>query len=136
MKRDFCDFSRIPARHDAINVRLEHWARWVAVRPQPWKTQPMFRQYRAPRQYAYETADIKVPPNTLECHEVERAVAFLPDKNRAAVRWFYVYRHDPSAMARHLAVSTAGLLKLVEDARDMLKNRLCERIKPDTMRES
>lgn len=135
MKRDFCDFSRIPARHDAINVRLEHWARWVAVRPQPWKTQPMFRQYRS-HAWQWHMPEIKFELNTIECHEVERAVAFLPDKHRSAVRWFYVYRHDPGAMARHLAVSTAALLKLVEDARDMLKNRLCERIKPDTMRES
>lgn len=135
MKREYCDFSRVDARHDAINLRLEHWAIWVSVRPQPWKTHPMFRQYRS-HAWQWHMPEIKIQINTLECHEIERAVSFLPDKHRAAVRWNYVFRKDPSAMARTLAVSNAGLLKLVEEARDMLKNRLRDKIKPDTMRES
>ena len=117
------DFSHIPARHEAIDRRLNDWARWVTVKPRAWACQPMFRQYRAPRQYEHQ-ATIHIEVNQIEAHDVEKAVASLPLKNRDAIRWFYVFNRNPLGMARSLAVSTDGLLDLVTDARDMLKNRL------------
>lgn len=119
------DLHHIDARHDAINIRLEQWARWVTVRPQAWKMQPMFRSYRAPRQYAYETADIKVAPNTLECHEIERIVSHLPEKHRHALRWFYVYPYiSDSRIRRELGETRAGLVDLLHRSRSMVVNRL------------
>ena len=117
------DFSHIPARHEAINQRLEDWSRWVKVKPQAWACQPMFRQYRAPRQYEHQ-ATIRIEINQIEAHQTEKEVANLPIKHRDAIRWFYVYNKNPLGMARSLAVSTDGLLELVTDGRDMLKNRL------------
>ena len=117
------DFSHIPERHEAIDQRLIEWARWVRVKPSAWFTQPMFRQYRAPRQYEHQ-ATVHIQINSIEAHEVEKAVSSLPDKHRDAIRWFYVFNKNPLGMARNLAVSTDGLLDLVTDARDMLKNRL------------
>ena len=117
------DFSHIPARHEAIDRRLNDWARWVTVKPRAWACQPMFRQYRAPRQYEHQ-ATIRVEVNSLEAHETEKAVASLPMDHRDAIRWFYVFNKNPLGMARSLAVSTDGLLDLVTDGRDMLKNRL------------
>lgn len=121
------DYSHIPARHDAINLRLEHWAIWVRVRPQAWKMQPMWRQYRAPRQY--EVTEVKIELNTLECHEIERAVSILPDKIRTAIRWSYVYPGiHPNMLRRHLGVTTEALCQLLHDGRTMLINRLRERL--------
>jgi DNA-directed RNA polymerase specialized sigma24 family protein len=117
------DFSHIPARHEAIDQRLTEWARWVRVKPQQWACQPMFRQYRAPRQYEHQ-ATVHIQINTIEAHEIEKAVGNLPMKHRDAIRWFYVFNKNPLGMARSLAVSTDGLLDLVTDGRDMLKNRL------------
>lgn len=126
MKRD-CDFSRIDAKHDAINLRLEEWARWVRVRPQPWKMQPMFRLYKAPPQW--EPREIHIEPNTIECMEMEKAVYWLPEKHRTAIRWNYVYPNiHPGVIQRKLAVTIDGLSQLVNDGRDMLKNRLKQKL--------
>ena len=119
------DFHHIPARHDAINLRLEQWARWVAVRPQPWKMQPMFRLYKAPPQW--EARELKVEINTLEAHEIEKMVSQLPDKPRAALRWAYVYSYiHHGAIQRKLGVTTQELETLINNGRDMLKNRLAQ----------
>jgi len=55
---------------------------------------------------------------------MEKAVYALPEKHREAVRWWYVYRRDPVAMARKLGVSKQGLADLVEAGRTMLNNRI------------
>lgn len=123
------DLNHIPARHDAINLRLEEWARYVRVRPQAWGTQPMFRHYRAPRQYESQ-AVTHVEINTLDAHEIERAVSHLPDKHRAAIRWYYVFAKKISItkMRQELGVTVEALAGLVDAARDMLKNRIRQRM--------
>jgi len=55
---------------------------------------------------------------------MEKAVYALPEKHREAVRWWYVYRRNPAAMARSLGVSKQGLADLVEAGRTMLQNKL------------
>ena len=122
------NFDQMPARHDAIDLRLREWSRWVKVTPQRWATQPMFRNYRAPKQY--ET-DLYVPIaiNTLAAHEVEKAVSFLPEKHRTAIRWHYVWPGlHVNAVRRELGVTEDALLALVNDGRDMLINRLRQRL--------
>lgn len=117
------DLHHVPARHYYINLRLEHWARWVAVRPQPWKASPMFRLYKPPPQW--EARELKVEINTLEAHEIEKMVSQLPDKHRSALRWAYVFGHiHHGAIQRKLGVTTQELETLINKARDMLKNRL------------
>lgn len=118
------DFSRIPTRHDAINLRLEQWAKWVSVRPQAWKVQPMFRQYRS-HSWQWHSPEIKTELNTLECVEIEKMVSQLPDKHRTAIRWAYVFPWiAPSVIRRELALTKEGLEQLLTDARDMLVNRM------------
>lgn len=118
------DFSRIPTRHDAINLRLEQWARWVSVRPQAWKVQPMFRQYRS-HSWQWHAPEIKVELNTIECCETEKLVSQLPEKHRAAIRWAYVFPWiAPSVIRRELALTKEGLEQMLTDARDMLVNRM------------
>ena len=120
------DLNHIPARHDAINLRLEEWARWVRVKPAAWAMQPMFRMYRAPKQWE---SDLHVPIaiNSLDAHEMERAVSFLPDKNRTAIRWSYVFPNIPVNVVRQeLGVTREGLAELMNDGRSMLINRLRE----------
>ena len=129
MRNDTNDFSRIAARHDAINLRLEQWAQWVSVRPQAWKMLPMWKFYKAPKQW---DSDLYIPIeiNSLEAHEIERAVAMLPEKNRTAIRWFYVFKFiHAGKMRRELAVTDEGLANLVHDGRSMLIDRLKQRLK-------
>ena len=83
----------------------------------------MWRNSRTSRQWEVSPY-IGVPVNTLDAVLVEKAVYALPEKHREAVRWWYVYRRDPVAMARNLGVSKQGLADLVEAGRTMLKNRI------------
>lgn len=129
MKRDTCDFFRIEAKHDNVNLRLEHWARWVTPRPQVWKTQPMFRGYRS-HAWQWEAPELKIELNTLECAEIEKIVSYhLPEKNRDALRWCYVYPWIPvNLVRRELAVTRDGLQELISNGRTMVKNRLRQQL--------
>ena len=121
------DLHHIDARHDAINLRLEAWARWVTVRPQPWRMQPMFRLYKAPPQW--EPRELRVEVNPNEAMEIERAVYHLPEKHRTVVRWFYVYPYiSDSRIRREVAETRQGLYELLVDSRDMVRNRLREHL--------
>lgn len=117
------DYTHVPERHEAIHARLENWARWVRVRPHGWQVAPMFRLYQS-KARQWEAPVIQNPVDTLDAVLVEKAVYALPDKHREAVRWWYVYRRDPVAMARNLGVSKQGLADLVDAGRTMLQNRL------------
>ena len=118
----FVDFHHVKDTHREIDAQLCAWARWVRVRPSGWQTHPMFRQYRS-HAWQWERPVIQDPVNTLEAHKIEKAVAKLPDKQRDAVRWSYVFRNNPNQMARRLGVSMGGLLELVVQGRTMLVNR-------------
>lgn len=123
MKReDFVDFFHIPSGHLAIHERLNAWARWVKVRPHGWQTAPMFRQYRS-KAWQWERPEVRTPINTLEVVEMEKQVSGLPEKEREAVRWAYVFGGAPVAMCRKLGVSRQGLMDLIHAGRTMLVNR-------------
>ena len=117
------DYNHIKPEHEAIHAMLVNWERWVRVRPHGWLTHPMWRNSRTSRQWEVSPY-IGVPVNTLDAVLVEKAVYALPEKHREAVRWWYVYRRDPVAMARNLGVSKQGLADLVEAGRTMLRNRI------------
>lgn len=122
MKReDFVDFHLVADNHAALHLRLEQWARWVKVRPHGWQVAPMFRQYRS-KAWQWERPVPKAAINTLEVVAMEKQVSRLPDKEREAIRWVYVFGGSPAAMARHLGVSKAGLMELVSAGRTMLVN--------------
>ena len=127
------DLFHISPRHEAIDARLCEWSRWVRVKPQAWATQPMFRYSKSnARQWEVDPV-IHIAINTLDAHEVEKAVAGLPEKHRSALRWAYVFNHIPDARIRAaLGVTMDGLTKLIDDSRDMVKNvmRVNQREKP------
>ena len=107
------DLNHIEQRHAAIDTRLGQWARWVRVRPSGGATAPMFRMYQS-KARQWHAPVIQTPVDTLDAVLVEKAVAALPEKHRAAVRWSYVFSGNPVAMARSLAVSKQGLADLVD----------------------
>ena len=93
-----------------------------------WAVAPMFRLYKAPKQFE---SDLYVPIaiNTLDASEMERAVSFLPDKHRTAIRWAYVHSHIPvGKVQRELGATREALAGLIHDGRSMLVNRLRERL--------
>jgi hypothetical protein len=119
---DFVDFFLIAPQHEAVDERLRAWAAWVRVRPHGWQVAPMFRQYRS-NAWQWERPELKASVNIPEAVEMEKAVSLLPEKNREAIRWVYVWRDSPVATAKRLAVTKQGLLDLIHAGRAMLKNR-------------
>ena len=117
------DYCYVSLEHELIHARLVNWERWVRVRPHGWFTHPMFRNFRASKQWE-ASPHIGTPVDTLDAALMEKAVYALPEKHREAVRWWYVYRRNPAAMARSLGVSKQGLADLVEAGRTMLQNKL------------
>ena len=79
------DFSHVPTRQDAIHLRLEQWGHWVRVHPRAWATHPMWRNAKTPRQWDIDP-HIAETINTLEAHEIERAVSLLPEMHRIVLR--------------------------------------------------
>jgi hypothetical protein len=123
------DFHRVEPRHDDVHAILEQWGRWVQVVPKLWGSQPMFRGYQSKARHWDVCPLIQVPINTLQTSETERAVAFLPDKHREAIRWFYAFWWvHPGVIQRGLCVNALGLMELLTQGREMLKNRLHEKL--------
>lgn len=123
------DLHHIQARHDEINRRLEEWGRWVRVKPQRWPIAPMFRMYQSKARQWETDPHIHVEINTLAASEMERAVSILPDRHRTAIRWVYVWPWVPdNAVRREIGATRAELESLINDARDMICNRLKQKM--------
>ncbi len=124
MNNEVCiDYSHVQDRHQVIHARLENWRRWVIVRPHGWCTHPMFKNFRASKQWEV-SPHISTPVDTIDAALIEKAVYALPDKHRDPIRWWYVHAGNPAATARNLGVSKQGLADLVDVGRTMLQNRL------------
>ncbi len=121
------DYSRIPVRHDAINLCLEQWGRWIIDRPR-FEVHPMFRLYQS-KARQWELPELFVPGNPHDHLEIERAVCALPAGHRTAIRWAYAYPWVPvNRVRRELGLTKEGLGHMLNDARDMLINRLKTRL--------
>lgn len=122
MPTELCiDYNHVKPEHEAIHARLVNWERWVRVRPHGWATSPMFRLYQS-KNRQWEAPVVLEPINSIDAMLIEKAVSFLPEKHRAAIRWWYVFSSDPARMARELALSKQSLSEFVHAARSMLKN--------------
>jgi hypothetical protein len=116
------DYNHVKPEHEAVHERLSNWARWVRVRPQGWQTQPMFRNFRASKQWE-ASPHIPTSVDSLDGLLIERVVSSLPDKHKAVLRWLYVFPSlHCNAMQRSLAVTADGLQRLIQDARSMANN--------------
>ena len=119
------DLNHVSARHDAIHLRLEQWGRWATARGGQ-SVHPMFRQYQS-KARQWELPELRVPCSPLQALEVERAVQILPEAQRTAIRWAYVWPWVPvPQVLRTLAVNRPGLCLLLDSGRDMVKNRLAQ----------
>jgi hypothetical protein len=123
MNRDLPDFHTVAHEHLSIHDRLENWRRYVSAGGRTSWTSPMFKGYRPERDNGY-AVEPRIPIDSLDGHEIEKAVGKLPEKNRDAIRWSYVFSYIPAPKVQAtLGVTKAGLVALVHDGRSMLKNR-------------
>jgi DNA-directed RNA polymerase specialized sigma24 family protein len=104
-----------------MHERLLNWARYVAVRYSP-NQHPMWKQGKSGSRQ-WHAPEIRDAIDQLDGLKIERAVGLLPIPHREAIRWHYVHKTGPTKIRRTLAVTNEGLMKLVNDARAMLRNR-------------
>lgn len=119
--QEIVDYNHVPDHHKAIHERLENWERWLRPRLSGWHTHPMWRNSRTSKQWEVSPY-IGVQVNTIDAMLIEKAVAALPVKHRDSLRWYYVRKGNPVAMARALGLSKQGLADMVLSARTMLIN--------------
>lgn len=122
MKRDLIDFFVVEDHQLPIHTRLENWARCVEVVWARGQQHPMWAKSRSNARQ-WHSPELREATDTLDGHNIEKAVAQLPPPNRDALRWNYVHRGGPLHAARKLGVTKDGLFKLVRDGRQMLINR-------------
>lgn len=107
-----------------MDRRLKNWA--LACRGGDKRTgtaAPMFMFYRSgdgKREYGAPTS---VPVDRQDAAKVQSGIYMLPEKERAAIQWFYVHPKNAPAKARELGVNLEGLAKMVVEARQILINR-------------
>ena len=117
------DFSHVPSNQTEIHDRLENWAKWC----KPNHTSSMLAMFKGYKPYLYPDRGPSSTTNSKEAAEVQKTLAFLPEKHRHAIQWFYIFKSNPTRMCMALGVSKQGLFDLVTDGRTMVKNRLTVR---------
>jgi DNA-directed RNA polymerase specialized sigma24 family protein len=120
--RNYVDYTQVLPEHDAIHERLRNWARWCKAGNAGWAMHPMWRHLEEKERR--ENPVVAIPVDTLDGHLMEKAVFQLPEKHRHAIRWSYVFNHNPLGACKQIAVSKERLAELVRESRSMLNNRL------------
>lgn len=124
MKRDAIDMHAVPEHQRYIHERLVNWARWVEVRPH-YAISPMFKimGYRS-NSRQWHAPELRPTIDLLDALKLEKTMRHLPEKNRAALQWHYLYPFIlPWRACRFLGVSQEGLRQLVVNARQMVSNK-------------
>ena len=115
------DFHYVSPEQKAIDARLDNWARYVAVKPQAW-VGPIWKLGKSNGRQWHEP-EYRPACDTLDGHELEKAVRALPDLHRSSLRWFYVWRYGEQKFRREAGLTRDGLVQVLKDARQMLINR-------------
>ena len=122
MKREPIDYFTVYAEHEAIHARLENWAQCVRVGRFRTKPHPMWANSRSNARQ-WHAPEPRPTMDPLDGQRMEKAVYTLPEPNREAIRWSYVYQTGPVKACRALGVTAEGLAELVHQGRDMLVSR-------------
>ncbi len=118
------DFFFVSPEHQQIHDRLENWARYVAVKRPGWTASPMFRQYRS-QAWQWHMPEIRIEVNSLDGHDMEKAVCALPEPWRGVIRWAYVWKYGELHARRNFGMTQIGLYDALNRGRTMLKNTAC-----------
>ena len=74
MNNEVCiDYSHVKPEHEAIHARLVNWERWARVRPHGWFTHPMFKNFRASKQWE-ASPHIGTTVDTLDAALIEKSL--------------------------------------------------------------
>lgn len=125
-KKQYVDYNHVPFDQEEMHNSLLNWARWINSGVGGWACHPMWKPCIAKEMEVLRQRREVEPEEPVRIDDavaMERAVAALPEKHRKAVRWNYVFKHNPLAACKAIAVSKDELARLVRDGRQMLINR-------------
>jgi hypothetical protein len=116
------DLNAIPHHQKDMHDRLCNWAMWAKPGGSG-KIHPMWAQSKS-NAWQWHPREYRPSCNTLEAHDMEKQITKLPEKNRNALIWFYIYANVSATKARKwLGLTSDALAGTVIDARQMLMNR-------------
>ena len=115
------DFQYVPPEQKAMDERLDNWARYVQVKQPSWVS-PIWKLGKSNGRQ-WEEPQFRPMCDTLDGHEIEKAVRDLPPIHMKAMRWFYVYRYSEREFRKQNGLTRDGLVQVLKDARQMLINR-------------
>ena len=115
------DWHRVPEYQWPMHERLQNWARYVRVHRVQGRA-PMWRFTLSSQRMWHMPAAIP-EVDERDGLDIEHHVAGLPEKQREALRWHYVYQGPPARIVRGLGISYETLAFLVIEARRNLMNR-------------
>ena len=115
------DFHFVPEDQRAIDLRLVNWADYVRVKFPSW-VGPIWKLGRSGGRQWHQP-EFRPACDTLDGHEIEKAVAKLPPIHRSTLRWAYVYRGGEIQFRKKVGLTREGLAQVLNDARRMLINR-------------
>ncbi len=124
MKRDAVDFQVVPIHQDAMHLRLENWGRWSNPPGLP-DIAPGFDRVKSDEfdPDKESTSSLRSPVDVRDAIKIQSAMHFMPIKHRQALAWYYVTPSAPIKACRRIGCTAAGLVELVDDARQILINR-------------
>lgn len=114
------DIGRVPAHQHFMHERLVNWAMW-AKPGQSVSICPMFKQAKS-NSFQWHPPEYRPTCDTLDAQYMEKAICKLPDDNRKALVWWYIYRTGELAFRKKLGVTLERLDILVINGRQHLMN--------------
>ena len=107
MKRDFIDLHYIEPHQVAIHERLLNWERYVSVgkgRSQA----PIWRLGKSNTRQ-WHVPEMRQETDSLDGMRLEKAISQMPEPYRGVLRWYYVWRTEPSKARRQFGLTMEGL---------------------------
>lgn len=116
------DLNSIPHHQREIHERLVNWAMW-AKPGQGGKIHPMWAQSKS-NAWQWHPREFRPTCDTLDAHEMEKAICKLPKEFKDALIWFYIYGNVSVTKARKALGATIEVLNSrVICGRQCLMNR-------------
>ena len=121
MKTKTVDFHHVDPNQKDMDAKLINWASWVRPRAPNWVS-PMFRQSQS-NSRQWHTPEIRQTCDVIGAQAMEKAVFYLPESHRTAIRWHYVFPVSPAKVCRALGVSMDGLAELAAHPNQLESHR-------------
>lgn len=126
------EIHHIPLEHQAVDLELHDWGRWLKMRSWSGGTEsPMFRLFRSSEaRAAYGALTVEPTPAAGRALAVEEAVRQLGEIERELLRHWYVRNSSPWRVCKLLSIRKDELQAVLHQARSHVDERMAIDRKP------